>query len=300
MRVDRDDLLIGRGVPSLSGCYDESMRPARRRRWPRRDEARSPARDPRATRHGAAAPASRADSSASSGWRRPAGRRPGSIGIALALLLADRHLPDRLADPEDAPPGLISEMQYSRRITRRTRRASRTGYLRHPWVVAIPTSGVRPTLSSARSHASDRPRRAVPAPAPRPPAGSASSPSCSWPASARSAPWPRSAATSISPRTSRARRSSRRSRSRSSRSSTTGPGKVELARFGESRRELVTFEQIPPILLDATTAVEDKTFWENAGFDPVAIVSAARRLAARQQPRRVDDHPAAGPQSPAR
>ena len=35
-----------------------------------------------------------------------------------------------------------------------------------------------------------------------------------------------------------------------------------------------TFEEIPPILVDATTAVEDKTFWENAGFDPVAIISA--------------------------
>src|SRR6478736_7564418 len=51
-------------------------------------------------------------------------------------------------------------------------------------------------------------------------------------------------------------------------------GKVELARFGSSRREVVTFDQIPKVLLDATTAVEDKTFWENAGFDPVAIVSA--------------------------
>ncbi len=52
-------------------------------------------------------------------------------------------------------------------------------------------------------------------------------------------------------------------------------GKIELARFGNARREIVTFDQIPPILLDATTAVEDKTFWDNAGFDPVAIVSAA-------------------------
>ena len=51
-------------------------------------------------------------------------------------------------------------------------------------------------------------------------------------------------------------------------------GKVELARFGSSRREVVTFDQIPKVLVDATTAVEDKTFWENAGFDPVAIVSA--------------------------
>ena len=51
-------------------------------------------------------------------------------------------------------------------------------------------------------------------------------------------------------------------------------GKSELARFGQFKREVVTFDQIPPILIDATTAVEDKTFWENAGFDPVAILSA--------------------------
>ncbi len=52
-------------------------------------------------------------------------------------------------------------------------------------------------------------------------------------------------------------------------------GQIELARFGNAKREVVTFDQIPPVLLDATTAVEDKTFWDNAGFDPVAIVSAA-------------------------
>jgi membrane peptidoglycan carboxypeptidase len=51
-------------------------------------------------------------------------------------------------------------------------------------------------------------------------------------------------------------------------------GKIELARFGEAKREVVTFPEIPKVLLDATTAVEDKTFWDNAGFDPVAIVSA--------------------------
>ena len=51
-------------------------------------------------------------------------------------------------------------------------------------------------------------------------------------------------------------------------------GKIELARFGDAKREVVTFDQIPPILLDATTAVEDKTFWDNAGFDPLAILSA--------------------------
>jgi peptidoglycan glycosyltransferase len=51
-------------------------------------------------------------------------------------------------------------------------------------------------------------------------------------------------------------------------------GEVELARFGSERREVVAFEQIPPHVLDATTAVEDKTFWTNTGFDPAGIVSA--------------------------
>ena len=51
-------------------------------------------------------------------------------------------------------------------------------------------------------------------------------------------------------------------------------GTRELARFGDARREIVTFEEIPPLVLDATTAIEDKTFWENAGFDPMAIVAA--------------------------
>ena len=51
-------------------------------------------------------------------------------------------------------------------------------------------------------------------------------------------------------------------------------GKIELARFGDAHREVVTFAEIPKILLDATTSVEDRTFWDNAGFDPVAIVSA--------------------------
>ena len=51
-------------------------------------------------------------------------------------------------------------------------------------------------------------------------------------------------------------------------------GQTELARFGQSRREVVAFEDIPPIVIDAQTAIEDKTFWENSGFDPMAIISA--------------------------
>jgi membrane peptidoglycan carboxypeptidase len=51
-------------------------------------------------------------------------------------------------------------------------------------------------------------------------------------------------------------------------------GSVELARLGDFKRELVAFEDLPPELVDATTAIEDKSFWENAGFDPLGIVSA--------------------------
>jgi membrane peptidoglycan carboxypeptidase len=51
-------------------------------------------------------------------------------------------------------------------------------------------------------------------------------------------------------------------------------GDVELARFGVLRRQLVTFDQIPPEMIDATTAIEDKDFWTNPGFDIGAIVSA--------------------------
>jgi membrane peptidoglycan carboxypeptidase len=52
-------------------------------------------------------------------------------------------------------------------------------------------------------------------------------------------------------------------------------GKVELARFGAVRRDVVTFDQIPDFLLDATTAIEDKSFWTNTGFDPAGIAAAA-------------------------
>ncbi len=52
-------------------------------------------------------------------------------------------------------------------------------------------------------------------------------------------------------------------------------GEVLLAKLGDDRREVVTFDQIPPALVDATTSIEDKTFWDNAGFDPLGFVSAA-------------------------
>ena len=52
-------------------------------------------------------------------------------------------------------------------------------------------------------------------------------------------------------------------------------GKVQLATFAQEKRQVVEFDQIPPVLVDATTAIEDKSFWENAGFDPLGIVRAA-------------------------
>ncbi len=53
-------------------------------------------------------------------------------------------------------------------------------------------------------------------------------------------------------------------------------GKV-LARLtagGESRRT-IEWKDVPPVLADAVTAVEDKTFWANTGIDPLGILSAA-------------------------
>jgi membrane peptidoglycan carboxypeptidase len=52
-------------------------------------------------------------------------------------------------------------------------------------------------------------------------------------------------------------------------------GQVQLASFGERRRELVTFDQIPAEMLDATTAVEDKDFWKNPGFDLGGFIAAS-------------------------
>ncbi len=53
-------------------------------------------------------------------------------------------------------------------------------------------------------------------------------------------------------------------------------GTVELATFGTERRQVVQFSDLPPSVMDATTAIEDHTFWTNAGFDPVGILSSLR------------------------
>lgn len=51
-------------------------------------------------------------------------------------------------------------------------------------------------------------------------------------------------------------------------------GTIELARFELERRTVVSYEEIPKVLLDATTAVEDRSFWDNEGYDPNAIATA--------------------------
>src|SRR4029079_11294618 len=51
-------------------------------------------------------------------------------------------------------------------------------------------------------------------------------------------------------------------------------GKVELARFQREERRVVTFTDVPHLVLDATTSAEDRTFWSNSGYDAAAILSA--------------------------
>jgi membrane peptidoglycan carboxypeptidase len=62
-------------------------------------------------------------------------------------------------------------------------------------------------------------------------------------------------------------------------------GKIELARFQVERRRVVNFEAIPRVLLDATIATEDRTFWTNDGIDPKGIASAALQYISGQAER---------------
>jgi membrane peptidoglycan carboxypeptidase len=51
-------------------------------------------------------------------------------------------------------------------------------------------------------------------------------------------------------------------------------GEQWLATFFSEKRSVVAYEEIPRLVLDATIAVEDRTFWDNEGVDMVATVSA--------------------------
>ena len=54
-------------------------------------------------------------------------------------------------------------------------------------------------------------------------------------------------------------------------------GKTVLARIssGGERRRVIAWQDVPPVVADTVTAVEDKTFWANTGIDPLGIASAA-------------------------
>ena len=45
-------------------------------------------------------------------------------------------------------------------------------------------------------------------------------------------------------------------------------GTVQLGRFQQEQRRVVTFAEVPQLVIDATTTAEDRTFWTNQGFDP--------------------------------
>ena len=62
-------------------------------------------------------------------------------------------------------------------------------------------------------------------------------------------------------------------------------GEVELARFQREQRRVVAYDEVPKLVLDATTAAEDRTFWENDGYDPAAILSALAENARGQSER---------------
>ncbi|MET0772677.1 MAG: transglycosylase domain-containing protein [Candidatus Limnocylindrales bacterium] len=50
--------------------------------------------------------------------------------------------------------------------------------------------------------------------------------------------------------------------------------KKVLATFLSERRDVVSYKAFPQLVLDATTAVEDRTFWSNQGFDIQSTVFA--------------------------
>jgi membrane peptidoglycan carboxypeptidase len=52
-------------------------------------------------------------------------------------------------------------------------------------------------------------------------------------------------------------------------------GKTELGRFSAENRESVGIEEIPQHVQHAVIAAEDRTFYENSGFDPIGIARAA-------------------------
>ena len=51
-------------------------------------------------------------------------------------------------------------------------------------------------------------------------------------------------------------------------------GKHELGTFAIQNREEVSLSDVPKSVQDAVISAEDRTFWDNAGFDTIGIVAA--------------------------
>ena len=62
-------------------------------------------------------------------------------------------------------------------------------------------------------------------------------------------------------------------------------GKQILATFFSEKRQVVAFRDIPHVVLDATTVVEDRTFWENQGVDLFATLAAVAGVASGSEGR---------------
>ncbi len=56
--------------------------------------------------------------------------------------------------------------------------------------------------------------------------------------------------------------------------SSTGAARSSWRPLPASTRRRSRYDQSSPTVIDATTSTEDKTFWDNAGFDPAGIISA--------------------------
>ncbi len=62
-------------------------------------------------------------------------------------------------------------------------------------------------------------------------------------------------------------------------------GKELLFQFEVERREVVKLSEIPKVLIDATIAAEDKSFWENPGVDIAGVARAVYSELTRQETR---------------
>ena len=131
---------------------------------------------------------------------------------------------------------------------------------------------------------------------------------CRWSSWASSSPWPaRSssaswASTPHTPAACRIRRPARELRPSSEGSRVVSADGVELATFAAEQREVVPYDEIPQLLIDAQVAAEDQTFWTNPCIDFRGIVRAALQnlTAGETGVRRLDHLPAAGPHPPLR